>query len=112
MVEILVPLGLFAMIFGIVWVVSDRNIKKTLVQHGADAKSLKMNKDSNGALKFGLLLVGVAVGLLIGNWIAESTSMQEEIAYLSMTFLFGGASLLIYNAVVKKQPENKDGLQE
>jgi predicted MFS family arabinose efflux permease len=112
MVEILVPLGLFAMIFGIVWVVSDRNIKRTLIQHGADAKSLKMDKDSNSALKFGLLLVGVAVGLLIGNLISESTSMQEEIAYLSMTFLFGGASLLIYNAVVKKQPGNKDGLQE
>jgi predicted MFS family arabinose efflux permease len=103
MEEVLVPLGFFLFIFGIVWVIADKNIKKTLIQHGADAKTLKMDKDSNGALKFGLLLVGIALGILIGNFVAEATSMHEETAYISMTFLFGGISLLIYHFVIKSK---------
>lgn len=107
MVEILVPLGFFLFIFGIVWVIADRNIKKTLIQHGADAKTLQMDKDSNGALKFGLLLVGVALGILIGNFIAETTSMREETAYVSMTFLFGGIGLLIYHFIIKGKSKDE-----
>ncbi len=101
MEEVLVPLGFFFFIFGIVWVIADRNVKKALIQHGADAKTLKMDKDSNGALKFGLLLVGVALGILIGNFVAEATSMHEETAYISMTFLFGGIALLVYHFIIK-----------
>jgi hypothetical protein len=101
MEEVLVPIGFFAFVFGIVWLVVDKNIKKMLIQHGADAKTLKMDKDSNGALKFGLLLVGVALGIIIGNFVAAATSMQEETAYVSMTFLFGGIALLIYHFIIK-----------
>lgn len=112
MTEVLVPLGLFAMVFGIVWVIANKNIKKSLIQHGADAKMLKMDKDSNGALKFGLLLVGVAVGILIGELLATSTSVQDEVAFFSMTFLFGGISLLIYNAMVRRSSKNETGRME
>lgn len=103
MVEILVPLGAFAMVYGIIWVLVDRSIKVQLIKHGADAKTLKMDSNSNGSLKFGLLLVGVAVGVLLGNLIAQSTGMQEEVAYFSMTFMLGGISLLVYNFITRKQ---------
>lgn len=103
MEDILVPLGAFAMIFGIVWVFVDRSIKIQLIKHGADAKTLKMNNKTNGSLKFGLLLVGVALGVLLGNLVAETTSMQDEVAYFSMTFLLGGISLLIYHFISGKK---------
>lgn len=102
----LIPLGFFLFVFGVVWVLADRNIKKTLIQHGADAKTLKMDKDSNGALKFGLLLVGVALGILIGEFVANATSMQQETAYISMTFLFGGISLLVYHFIIKSKTKS------
>jgi len=109
MVEILVPLGFFALVFGIFWVVADYKTKSTLIKHGADAKTLKMDKSTNGSLRFGLLLVGVGFGVLLGNLIAETTSMQEEVAYLSMTFLLGGISLLVYHFITgKKMKSNTD----
>ncbi len=108
MVEILIPLGLFAMVFGIIWVIADRNIKIQLIKHGADAKTLKMDKNTNGSLRFGLLLVGIALGVLIGNFIAETTSMQEEVAYFSMTFMLGGISLLIYHFISRKHTDNNN----
>ena len=103
MVEILVPLGFFAMIVAIVYLLVRKKERLTLIQNGADASTLKMDKTSNDSLKFGLLLIGIALGILLGNLLAEYTSMQEEVAYFSMTFICGGLSLLIYYMMNKKQ---------
>jgi hypothetical protein len=103
MVEILVPLGSFAMIFGIVWVLVDRSIKIQLIKHGADARTLKMDKSTDGSLRAGLLLVGVGLGILMGYFVASYSNMQEEVAYFSMTFLMGGLGLLLYHFINKKQ---------
>ena len=103
MVGILVPLGLFAMSFGIVWVLVDRSIKIHLIKHGADARSLKMDKTTDGSLRAGLVLVGVALGILLGYVLAQNTKMQEEVAYFSMTFLMGGLGLLLYHFINRKQ---------
>ncbi|OQX74340.1 MAG: hypothetical protein B6D64_12905 [Bacteroidetes bacterium 4484_276] len=108
MVEILVPLGFFAMIVAIIYLVVRKKERLSLIQHGADASSLKMDKESNGSLKFGLLLVGIAVGILLGNIISASSSMQEEVAYFSMTFICGGISLLIYYWITKKQAKEEE----
>ncbi len=108
MVEILVPLGFFAMIVAIVYLVVRKKERLSLIQHGADASTLKMDKESNGPLKFGLLLIGIALGILLGNLISEYTSMQEEVAYFSMTFICGGISLLIYYMMDKKQHKEKE----
>jgi len=112
-VEILVPLGFFAMVFGIVYILARRKERLTLIQHGADAKTLKLDKQSNDSLKFGLLLIGVAVGILLGNLMVESSNLQEEVAYFSMTFLCGGISLLIYYFLNKYQnKQNEQTKQE
>jgi hypothetical protein len=112
MVEILVPLGFFAMVFGIVHIVAERKVKLTLIQHGADAKTLKMDSSSNSSLKFGLLLVGVSVGILLGNIIAATSGMDEEVAYFSMTFLCGGISLLIYYVIMKTAEKKRSQPRE
>lgn len=96
------------MIVAIVYFVVRKRERLTLIQHGADASSLKMDKESNGSLKFGLLLIGIAVGILLGNLLSESTSMQEEVAYFAMTFICGGISLLIYYMITKKQAKEDE----
>ncbi len=108
MVEILVPLGFFAMVVGIVYLVIRKKERLALIQHGADASNLKMDKESNGPLKFGLLLIGIAVGILLGNFLAEYTSMMDEVAYFSMTFICGGISLLIYYVIDKNQAKENE----
>jgi len=112
MEDILVPLGAFAMIVSIVYIIARRKERLTLIQHGADASSLKMDKASNDSLKFGLLMIGIAVGILLGNVISETTSVQEEVAYFSMTLICGGISLLIYYFLMKKQNKEDDLLKK
>jgi type III secretory pathway component EscS len=67
-----------------------------------------MDKSSNSSLKFGLLMVGVALGILLGNVISEITSVQEEVAYFSMTLICGGISLLIYYGMMKKHDQDNE----
>jgi ribose/xylose/arabinose/galactoside ABC-type transport system permease subunit len=69
-----------------------------MIEKGADASMFvaKRNHNYSGyTLKFGMLAVGVAIGLLIGSIIAEMTNLPEEVAYFSMIFLFGGLALII-----------------
>jgi predicted MFS family arabinose efflux permease len=108
MEDVLVPLGAFTMIVAIVYILARRKERLTLIQHGADASILKMDKSSNSSLKFGLLMVGVALGILLGNVISEITSVQEEVAYFSMTLICGGISLLIYYGMMKKHDQDNE----
>jgi hypothetical protein len=112
MVEILVPLALFAMVFGIVYVIVSATNKEKLamIEKGVDSSIFDKNKTTThgryNALKFGLLLIGVALGLLLGNLLEHYTEIQEEVAYFSMILLFGGAALLLYYRIIKKlKPE-------
>ncbi len=108
---IIVPLAFFATVFGIVYVaVSASNKEKlALIEKGLDINLLKSKTTTHGrydALKFGLLLIGFAVGLLLGNVLESYTSIQEEVAYFSMIMLFGGISLLLYYTIMKRiKPE-------
>jgi hypothetical protein len=105
MVEILVPLGFFSMIVGIVYIQARKKVHLTLIQQRVDASTLKTDKDANGALKFGMLMVGVAVGILSGNYLSHF--MQTEAAFFSMVLIFGGISLLIYYFVIKQEAKKE-----
>ena len=104
MEEILVPLGFFGMVVALVYIQADRKIKLNLIQHGADARTLKTSKTTDGSLRFGLLLIGVAVGILLGHLLVNNTNMMQEVAYFSMTFLFGGIALLIFALMQRRKP--------
>jgi hypothetical protein len=111
MVEILVPIAAFAMIFGIVYVfVTARNRERmTLIEKGADPKffeSLKTTSKTR-ALKWGLLLVGVGLGIFLAG-ICVSAGMDDGAAYPGLICLFGGAGLLIAYRIEQKSPTPKD----
>lgn len=114
MVEILVPLGAFGMIVSIVYIQARKKVQLTLIQHKMDAAMLKTDKDANGALKFGLLMVGVSVGILLGNILTTAYNMQDEVAYFSMVLIFGGISLLVYYFLMKHdaKQEHTDKVSE
>jgi hypothetical protein len=52
-----------------------------------------------------MLFVGVAIGILLGNILEYTTPLDEEVAYFSMIFLFGGAGLIINYFLEKKNEE-------
>lgn len=104
--EVLIPITLFASIFGVLYVYFTTRHKErlALIEKGADASLFHTGKRNNKmqSLKFGMFLVGIALGLLFGNIIAETTRLQEPIAYFSMTFLCGGLSLVFFYLIEKR----------
>jgi len=114
MEDILVPLGVFLMSFGIVYViVTARNREKmalmNLIEKGGDPKLLDSMKRSSkgGILKWGLLLVGVGLGILCASLLAEA-GMNEPASYFSMICLFGGAGLLLAYRIELKTENRKE----
>jgi predicted MFS family arabinose efflux permease len=112
-VEVIVPVAFFGMIFGIVVLVTyyrNKRIERTaLIASGRDA-SIFEEEEKNGrmsSLKCGIFLVGIAVGFIIGDLLANRNVMTEEIAYISMVLLFGGISLLLFYFIVRKQGESR-----
>jgi len=110
--EILIPLSLFATLFGMLYVfLTTRNKERlALIEKGADASmftSTRSTQASHGALKIGMFLGGLALGLLFGNIIAETTRLKEEVAYISMTLLGGGISLIAYYFIEKRMPKKE-----
>ena len=58
--------------------------RMALLEKGADASKLIFPKRiSSSPLKYGLLLIGVAVGLLLGDILNVTTELQEEVARVS-----------------------------
>ncbi|MCU0370657.1 MAG: hypothetical protein MUC31_04530 [Bacteroidales bacterium] len=95
MADWIVPLGMFAMVIAIIFLVTRKRERLALIEKGADASIFKMEKHTNSTLKWGLFLIGLGVGLIIAEILVRSGAMQEEAAYLSMIFLFGGIALLV-----------------
>jgi len=106
MEESLIPLIVFSSIFGMVYVfLSTRNKERlALIEKGADASlfASKKHYKSSLTLKFGMLAVGIGVGILVASIMETYTVLDEEIAYPSMIFLFGGL-FLIANAMIEKK---------
>ena len=103
-VEILVPMTVFATIFGVLYTfLMTRNKERlAMIEKGADASLFSRNYSRMG-IKIGLLAVGVALGVLMGQLIAHTTSMDLEPATFSMIFLFAGLGLVVEHFLAKKE---------
>lgn len=107
-VEIVVPVAFFAMIFGIVVLVTyyrnKRMERMALISSGRDASIFKEeeSKTKLSSLKYGIFLVGLAIGFIVGDLMALAGSVTEWVAYISMIFLFGGVSLLVFHLIARK----------
>lgn len=93
-----ISIAAFLGIFGIVYVflMTRHRERIALIEKGADA-SIFTDKNSSFSptLKFGMLFVGIALGILTGNWLDNTYDFSQGVAYLAMVFLFGGVSLIL-----------------
>jgi preprotein translocase subunit YajC len=99
---ILVPIAFFAMIFGIVYLAIRKKERMLLIQRGADASVFESKKNETGNLKWGLLSLGIGIGILLGRVFAAYTCLGSEASYFSLICLFGGLSLVIYHFIARK----------
>lgn len=103
---ILVLLVIFGFIYGIVHLGVRRKERMTMLDKGADPSVFQDLKPGIAGIRYGLLLIGVAVGVLLGNIIDATTCLEEEVSYFSMIFLFGGIALVI-SYFLERQQSNK-----
>jgi hypothetical protein len=106
----LTPVLVLGIIFGaivaIVYIGTRRKERMAMLEKGVDASVFFSKKTSSNeySLKYGLLLIGLAIGILFGNLLANSEPFAEaeEASYFSMIFLFGGLALLINYFIARK----------
>lgn len=101
-IEILIPISAFLTIFGVIYVyLTTRNKERlSMIERGVNADSFTF-RWSRFSLKIGLLAMGIALGILIGQALSK-VGMQEEPATISMIFLFGGGGLVAEYFLAKK----------
>jgi hypothetical protein len=112
LVGILVPLGSFAMVFGIVYlIVTARNKERmALIERGADPSLFESVKkgNSNRVLKWGIFLVGIGLGITVAYMLVKNDVMDEDAAYFSMIFIFGGLALVGTHLFLRKQESQEE----
>jgi hypothetical protein len=109
--DILIPLVVFAAIFGVVYViVSARNRERmAMIEKGVNPKDFMTERRPNsyGIVKWALLLAGVGFGLFIGSLLETYTRIQEVPSYFASALFFGGAGLFIAFLIAKKAEEKQ-----
>ena len=96
--EIVIPLIIFSALFGIVYLfLTTRNKERlALIEKGADASLFNMGNKKGAypfVLNLALLAIGIGVGVLIGALLNQA-GMDEDIAFASCVFIFGGLGLV------------------
>ena len=106
LIPILVPLGLFAMIFGIVYMKSRENL--AMIEKGLNPKQFQHRPAPFRSLKTGLLLLGAGLGLLLAYIIDINISARDgESIYFALIAIGGGLGLIGSYAVEKKEWVNR-----
>jgi len=111
MEPIFVTLTIFAAVFGIVYVITTARHKEkmALIEKGADPTLFKRQQwkfSQYNVFKYGLLLVGIAVGIVIAGIMAEIHLINDVAAYFSSILFFGGLALIA--AFLLRNKLNKD----
>lgn len=106
-VEILIPITMFATIIAIVYLVLRRKERISLIDKGQSATIFETRRNVPQALKWGMLLIGIGVGIFIGRILALYTAMGEEESFFSMVFLCGGISLVLFHFIARNM-EKRD----
>ncbi len=105
-------IAFFATVFGIYYVhITTRNKERmALIEKGADATLFNTGSEGRKSsfswnkltLKIGMLFMGVGVGIIAGAILDSMEVMQNGPDYVSMIFLFGGLSLVLFYLIDRK----------
>jgi hypothetical protein len=112
---IVIPLSFFLMVFAIVYIsLTTRNRERlAMIEKGVDPKiftpeprNLKVSQYIT--FKWGLFLVGLAVGLFVGAMFEQYSEMPEGPMYISMILAFGGLALILAYLLKGRLEKNRE----
>jgi amino acid transporter len=103
LVPILVPLSLFAMVFGLVYLKSRENL--SMIEKGMNPKEFANRPAPYRNLKNGLLLLGAGIGLALAYFVTQYVLHDEENPALWFAFIGigGGLGLISSYRIEKKE---------
>lgn len=108
--EVLIPiialLSFAAMV--IFWRKFTNDERMALIEKGGDANIFNRKSNSYPSLRYGLLFCGAGIGLLVASLLDNARIVEEEAAYFSMLFIFGGAGLFISFFMEKKMDDKEN----
>ena len=109
---ILVPMGFFAMIFGIVYL--NKREKLAMIERNMDPRSYKPQSAPYQNLKWGLLLIGSGIGLFLAYVLNRGifNSFDDDVffLYVALIAIFGGAGLFLSYRIEKREVLDKEEL--
>lgn len=110
LIPILVPLGFFALIFGIVYMNKKENL--AMIDKGMNPKQgATRGPEPFRNLKWGLLLVGAGVGLFLAYIFDQyfSRNDENEALYFALIAVGGGTGLIISYKMEMKELRDRGG---
>jgi hypothetical protein len=107
LIPILISLGAFAMVFGIVYLRTRENL--AMLEKGFNPKEFANRPAPYRSLKTGLLFLGAGIGLLVAYMIDHNmvNRNDNEAIYFSLIAIGGGMGLISSYAVEKKEWLNR-----
>lgn len=110
-IGVFIPIVAILGAFLVVWrgIESKRALRMAMIEKGMDPSLLVERSDESskkyGALRFGMLLAGVGLGLLVAFVIVSSSSIgsnMQPLVFISSALLFGGIGLIGYHLIANK----------
>ena len=109
MAGIIISLGLFAMLFGIVYLA--KRERMAMIERGMDPRRYKQRSAPYQNLKWGLLLIGAGVGLFLAftldRTLFSSTRYENQAIYFALIAICGGLGLFASFRIEKKEVHDK-----
>lgn len=111
LIPILTSLGLFAMIFGIVYLRTKENM--AMIERGMNPKQFANRPAPYRNLKNGLLFLGAGIGLLVAYIVDYNLNINRDgedfnpAIYFACVAIGGGLGLICSYAIEKKEVLNK-----
>ena len=62
--EVIVPISVFAMVFGIVYIGVRHKERMALIRTGGNASNLDTKGNVLGSLKWGMIFIGIGLGMM------------------------------------------------
>ena len=85
---------------------SRHKVRMALIQHGKEASIFKESRNGSNGLKYGLLMVGIGLGILVGMMIESIMDTDSPVPHFSMMLILGGAGLIIYYLITKRKEDD------
>lgn len=124
LIPLVVPTVMFAMVFGIVYIRSRENM--AMIERGINPRKDRSTPKPFISLKYGLLLMGAGLGLLLAYLLDEQVLHHGDIVrhlngqdipddtrnpaiYFALIAIFGGLGLFLSYLIEKKWMDKKIG---